>query len=73
MGRPLTLAEVQADLEGLVDNAARGETIPITQKGQIVAEIRPAVARGKLGRMAGTVSFFGDVVQPIDEPWSRDD
>lgn len=73
MGRPLTIAEVQADLESLVEHAAHGEVIPISQKGKIIAEIRPAGTRGRLGRMAGSVQFLGDVIAPIDVPWGDDD
>lgn len=69
MARPLTVAEVQADFEHLVDEAARGEVIPITRHGSVVAEIRSSPRRTRLGLMAGSVTFLGDVVEPLDIPW----
>ncbi len=72
MSRPLTVAEVQAALDQVVDDAARGEVIPITRQGKIIAEIGPPAGRSRLGRMAGSVRFTGDIVEPIDVAWGED-
>ena len=69
MAQPLTVIEVQADLENLVDEAARGEVIPITRHGTVIAEIRAPAHRSRLGLMAGSVTFLGDVVEPLDISW----
>lgn len=71
MAQPLSVAEVQADFEHLVEEAARGEVIQITRHGNVVAEIRSPSRKTRLGLMAGSVTFLGDVVEPLDLPWGE--
>jgi len=50
----------------------RGTEYVITKRGKAVAKLVPVrVERRTLrGSMKGTVTFLGDIVSPIDEPWA---
>jgi antitoxin (DNA-binding transcriptional repressor) of toxin-antitoxin stability system len=51
--------------------AATGEPITVTKRGRAVIRVVPVVAENPafIGRLAGTATFVGDIVSPIDEPW----
>lgn len=51
--------------------AATGETITVTKRGRPVVRMVPVIedAPPFVGRLAGTATFIGDIVSPIDEPW----
>ena len=51
--------------------AATGEPVTVTKHGRPVVRVVPAEedAPPFVGRLAGTATFVGDVVSPIDEPW----
>ncbi len=51
--------------------AATGEPITVTKRGRAVVRLVPAltVQPHFIGRLAGTATFVGDLVSPIDEPW----
>jgi prevent-host-death family protein len=54
--------------------AATGEPITVTKRGRAVVRMVPALAQRPrfVGRLAGTATFVGDLVSPIDEPWDAD-
>jgi prevent-host-death family protein len=54
--------------------AATGETITVTKHGRAVVRVLPVVedAPSFVGRLAGTATFVGDIVSPIDEPWDAE-
>jgi prevent-host-death family protein len=57
----------------LMDEVARtGQPVVITKRGKPVAQLVPVPAEPKsmFGYMRSTVTITGDVVAPIEEPWS---
>lgn len=55
--------------------AATGRELIITKRGRPVAKLVPvsaAVAVDVLGCMRGTVTVWGDLVAPVEEPWEAD-
>jgi len=71
MARARTIAEVRDELDEVLAEVERGQVVAIQRSGKVIAEIRPAGGPSRLGRMAGSVTFLGDVVQPLDEPWGE--
>lgn len=60
-------------LELMDDVASTGREVVITKRGRPVARLAPLATPRTLdiyGCMAGSVTFVGDVVAPIDEEWS---
>jgi prevent-host-death family protein len=50
----------------------RGTEYVITKRGKAVAKLVPVRVeqRPLLGSMTGTVTFLGDIVSPLGEPWA---
>lgn len=79
MGKP---AQVRvADLPGPVQDSLRMQgrvSLRLLEGGLVELEQQegggasPATRRSRLGRMAGSVTFLGDVIEPIDVPWGAD-
>jgi len=69
---------VKATCLKLMDEVAEtGAEIVITKRGKPVARlvpVEPARARpSPFGCMRGTIEILGDIVSPLDEPWSFDE
>jgi prevent-host-death family protein len=73
MAHTISASQVKARCLGLMDQvAATGEVLVITKNGQPVAELHPCVPARRpspLGLHPG-VEIHGDVLAPIDTPWS---
>jgi prevent-host-death family protein len=54
--------------------AATGEPLTVTKHGRAVVRVVPVIAGAPafVGRLAGTATFVGDIVSPIDEPWDAE-
>jgi len=50
-----------------------GEPILITKRGKPIAEVVPPSTtdgtKRQLGMFGDTITFMGDVISPLDEPW----
>ncbi len=66
--------EFKAKCLKLVDEVARTrEPIIVTKRGRPVAKvvpIEPETPPFYFGYMAGTIKIIGDIISPIQEPWS---
>lgn len=55
--------------------AERRYQVEVTNRGKVVAVVRPPEEetppdpKSYVGRLAGTVTYLGDIVQPLDEDW----
>lgn len=64
-----SIAECKARLSGLVRRVERGrETVVVTKRGRPVARIVPVV-RARRRSLKGSLTFHGDIVSPLNEPW----
>ena len=54
--------------------AATGEAVTVTKRGRAVVRVIPVVKGAPAfgGRLAGTATFVGDILSPIDEPWDAE-
>ncbi len=69
----ITAAEFKAKCLKLMDEISKThEPIVITKRGKPIAKLVPIEepSENQFGYMKGTVTILGDVVSPIDEPWS---
>lgn len=71
----ISAAEFKAKCLKLMDQVARTrETVIITKRGKPVAKLVPTdeikPRRRLFGCMAGSVTFEGDIVSPIDAEWA---
>jgi prevent-host-death family protein len=74
---PIAAAKAKAHFLQLLDEVDRkGETITITKRGKVVAQLIPVPAEEKVsnfdrvfGCMAGTVKIVGDIVSPDWDSW----
>ena len=71
MARARSVAEIREELEEVLTEVEQGQVVTIQRGGKVIAEIRPATNHTRLGRMAGTVTFLSDVIEPLDEPWGE--
>lgn len=56
----------------LMDQVARtGEPLTVTKHGRPVVRVVPATSEAPsfVGRLAGTATFVGDLLSPIDDVW----
>ena len=70
------ISEFRANLSGYIKQVKAGSVIHITHQGEIVAKIVPPdyaqkAAREELAILRETAEV-GDVISPVDEPWSAD-
>lgn len=64
-----SIAECKARLSGLVRRVEQGrETLVVTKRGRPVAKIVPVVADRRRS-LKGSLTFHGDIVAPLNEPW----
>jgi prevent-host-death family protein len=71
--REIPAGEFKARCLALMDEVQRsGGEYVITKRGVPVARLLPASAerRPLLGSLKGTATTVGDIVGPVDEPWS---
>jgi len=69
----ITAAEFKAKCLKLMDEVSKShEPVVITKRGKPIAKLVPIEepSETQFGYMKGTVTVLGDVVSPIDEPWS---
>jgi prevent-host-death family protein len=69
----IAAAEFKAICLELMDRVARTrESVVITKRGTAVAQLVPVESEPKslFGYMKGSVTFDGDILAPIEEPWS---
>lgn len=54
--------------------AATGEEVTVTKRGKPVVKVVPVVEHPEplFGRLAGSVTFMGDIISPIDVEWEAD-
>jgi prevent-host-death family protein len=73
LSREIPAGEFKARCLALMDEVQRsGGEYVITKRGVPVARLIPAVFERQplLGSLKGTVTTVGDLVNPLDEPWS---
>jgi prevent-host-death family protein len=74
---PIAAAKAKAQFLRLLDDVERNQqSITITKRGRVVAQLVPAPPEKKIsnfdrvfGSMAGTVKITGDIVSPDWESW----
>ncbi|HWO99681.1 MAG TPA: type II toxin-antitoxin system Phd/YefM family antitoxin [Methylococcus sp.] len=69
----ITAAEFKAKCLKLMDEIAKTrEPIVITKRGKPIAKLMPVDEEPKslFGYMKGKVTILGDIVSPLEEPWS---
>lgn len=69
----VSAAEFKAKCLKLMDEVSKThEPVVITKRGKPIAKLVPIEEppETQFGYMKGTVTVLGDVVSPIDEPWS---
>ncbi|HEU4629845.1 MAG TPA: type II toxin-antitoxin system prevent-host-death family antitoxin [Gemmatimonadaceae bacterium] len=66
-------SEVKNAWHAYLDRVSRSrEEIVITRYGKPIARltpVEPAEKRSIIGRMAGTVTILGDIIEPLDVEW----
>jgi prevent-host-death family protein len=65
-------SEFKAKCLAIIDEvAATGEEVTITKHGKPMVKVVPYVedAEPFIGRLAGTVTIRGDIIEPIDAGW----
>lgn len=72
----ISAAEFKAKCLKLMDEIARtGQPIVITKRGKPVAKLvpaEPAPRKPLFGCMAGTVTYEGDLLAPLDVEWEAE-
>ena len=63
-----TVALGEAELGDIVDELKPDDEVVITRDGEPVARITP-IQNPLRGPMYGTVTFHGDISEPLDEEW----
>jgi antitoxin (DNA-binding transcriptional repressor) of toxin-antitoxin stability system len=67
-----TVAAAEADWPVILqDVKTHHEEVVITEDGQPIARLVP-VENPLRGPMYGTVTFHGDIMEPLDEEWDAD-
>lgn len=53
---------------------ATGEPLTVTKHGRPIVLVTPVIAGAPVfvGRLAGTATFVGDSISPLDEPWDAE-
>ena len=71
MDATIGAGEFKAKCLQLIDEVAeRRQSLIITKHGQPRAKLVPVEnTTPLLGAMAGTVTYEGDIITPLDEPW----
>jgi len=66
-------SEFKAKCLELLDRVRLGETIRVTKRGKVVAEVRPPAnekpAYAGPGFAKGEIKILGDILGPLDEDW----
>ena len=73
LSREIPAGEFKARCLALMDEVQQsGGEYVITKRGVPVARLLPASAerRALLGSLTGTVTTVGDLVSPLDDPWT---
>ena len=75
--RTVKASEFKAKCLGLIDEvAATGKPVVVTKRGKRVARLvpEPPPRRRKsiFGFMRGEIKIRGDIISPLNEPWSVD-
>lgn len=70
----ISATEFKAKCLSLLDRVfSTGETIQITKRGKVVAELGPpekhTEAPAKPGFAKGRLKITGDILSPLEEPW----
>jgi prevent-host-death family protein len=64
-----TVAAGEIDLEDILDEVEKHhEEVVITRDGEPVARLT-WIDKSLRGPMYGTITFHGDIVEPLDEEW----
>ena len=70
--RTLAASEFKSKCLSILDEVAEtGEPITISKRGKPVAQLFPAISRGKISpqeSLRGTVEIIGDIVEPTTDP-----
>ena len=66
-----TVAVGEVDLSELVDDLQADDEVVITKDGRPVARVTP-IRDPLRGPMYGTVTFHGDITEPLDEEWDAE-
>lgn len=60
------------DLDDILEELEKHhEDLVITKSGEPVARVTP-IEKELRGPMYGTITFHGDIVEPLDEDWDAD-
>jgi prevent-host-death family protein len=68
----LAAAEFKAKCLAVIDQVATtGEAVTITKHGKPLVKVIPFTdgAEPLVGRLAGSVTYLGDIIEPIDVEW----
>lgn len=68
--RTISISEFKATCLALLEDVRQtGEPIIVTKRGVPIAEVKPPPAtlrpKRRLGGMRGTVTYLGDIVEPV--------
>lgn len=66
-----TTAVGDADWDQVLEDVKNRDEVVITKDGEPVARVVP-VEQGVRGPMAGTITFHGDIIEPLDEQWDAE-
>ncbi|HUR79471.1 MAG TPA: type II toxin-antitoxin system prevent-host-death family antitoxin [Thermoanaerobaculia bacterium] len=66
-----TVAIEETALSDIVDELKDDDEVVITENGLPVARVTP-IRDPLRGPMYGTVTFHGDITEPLDEEWDAD-
>jgi antitoxin (DNA-binding transcriptional repressor) of toxin-antitoxin stability system len=70
MTRTVPLAKFKENCAELVEAVEKNrDKVLVERDGRVVAELVPHLRT--LEEMRGSVTFLGDIVAPLDEPWKR--
>jgi antitoxin (DNA-binding transcriptional repressor) of toxin-antitoxin stability system len=66
-----TVAVGDVDLSDVIADVKRRTEVVLTEDGEPIARVIP-VENPLRGPMYGTLTFFGDIVEPLDEEWKAE-
>jgi antitoxin (DNA-binding transcriptional repressor) of toxin-antitoxin stability system len=66
-----TVAIEETALREIVDELKSDDEVVVTEDGQPVARVTP-IRNPLRGPLYGTVTFHGDITEPLDEEWDAE-
>lgn len=70
--RTIAAGRFKAECLGILDQVAKtGEVVIVTKRGRPVAKLVP-VEQADTPSLLNSVTFYGDIVEPIGDTWEAD-